>query len=313
LSGLTHDEPVLGDHPSPGTRAARRLGLTLALAAFLASATACDTPRPPAGTDQPSRPSVALAALHKLPPIYALVYTPDAVDPRIALAEERLTAACMAKRGFRYRFTPPAQPQGTVWEGPTPFGLETLNLPATTGPTPAASEVPGSQSERYTRALVGDPQRRVTARGARVQVWRPRDGCAAEAQRRLLGDGRVRWMQLRVLLYEAEQDSRNQLDRDPEFRAANARWQRCMHEAGFPWADPMQLLHALPADADIRTSPATRADVRCKDQTGYLAVAYARLATLQQKRLDKDPTVVRDWRSLLHRQDVAARTVPPAG
>jgi hypothetical protein len=284
----------------------------LALAALIASAAACDTSRSPVGADQPSRPSAALAVLHKLPPIYALVYIPTAVDQRIALAEQRLTTACMAKRGFRYDPTPPAQTQDTVWAGPTPFGLETLDPPATTGPTPAPSEPPESQREQYGRALSGDPQRRITARGARIRVSAPRDGCIAETQRRLRGSGRVRWMQLRVLLYEAEQDARQQLDRDPEFRAANARWQRCMHDAGFPWADPMQLLHALPADADIRTSPATRADVRCKDQTGYLTVAYTRLAAAQQKPLDKDPTLVRDWRSLLHRQDVAARTVPPA-
>jgi hypothetical protein len=312
VSGLTNHERVPGGYQPPGTRAARRVGLILALATVLASAAACDSPRSPAGADQPSGPPAALAALHTLPPIYALVYAPNAIDPRIAVAEQRLTAACMANRGFRYRADPPApaaQRQDSAWGGPTPFGLETLDLAATAAPTETPSEVPSGERARYARALFGDPQQRVTAKGARVEVFRPRDGCAADAQRRLLGKSRVRWMQLRVLLYEAEQDSRQQLDRDPEFRAANARWQQCMRPGGFSWADPMQLFHDLPPNVDIRTSPATVADARCKDQTGYLTTAYIRLAAMQQQRLDKDPSVVKDWRSLLHRQVVAAQVV----
>lgn len=314
MSGLTSEGWVPGDHRSPGARAARRIGLILAFATFLAAAAACENPRSPAGADQPDR--AALAALHQQPPIYPLVYAPDAVDPRIARAEERLTTACMAKHGFRYHSTSPApaataQDQDPAWEGPAPFGLETLEPPASTGPTPDEPKVPSSQRTRYARVLYGDPRQRVTVRGARVEVSRPANGCAAEAQRRLLGAGRVRWIQLRVLLYEAEQDARGQLDGDPEVRAANARWQQCMRDldAGYKWADPMELFHAMPADVDIHTSPATRADLRCKNQTGYLAVAYTRLAAAQQRLLDKDPSVVADWKSLLRRQEAAARIV----
>jgi hypothetical protein len=273
-------------------------------------ASACGHPDPATTTISATQRAAALAALHRLPPIYVLVYRPTEVDQRIALADLRLTTACMAQHGFRYQAKAPEVLPDTIWEGPEPFGLETLDPPAAAA---AAAAEPPRQSERYARALYGDPDRRITARGARVRTDGPLDGCAADTQRRLLGAGRQRWMQVRILLYEAEQDARKRLDSDHGFRAANARWRDCMHENGFPWADPMALFHALPADADIHTSPATRADLSCKDRTNYLATAYGRLAVLQQQQLDTDHTVVRDWKALLHRQDLAARTARPAG
>jgi len=65
----------------------------------------------------------------------------------------------------------------------------------------------------------------------------------------------------------------------------------------------------MPADADIRSSPATQADMRCKDQTGCLATAYRRLAAVQQKQLDEDPSLLADWRSLERRQDIIAQAI----
>lgn len=301
---LIHPKRVPGDHSSPGTRA-RSIGLALALGVVVAAATASNTVK---RTPAAHQPNTALPALRKLPPINALV-APTAANYRITLAEQRVTTACMAKRGLRYHPTPPANAQDLAAQAPAPFGLESLDPPATTGPGPTKPEPPRNQSEQYTRALFGDPGHRVTARGARIRVSRPANGCIAEAQQRLLGDRRVRWIQLLILLHEAEQDSRQRLDRDPDFRAANARWQQCMHQAGFNSTDPLQLLHALPPDADIRTSPTTQADIRCKHQTGYLPTAYTRLAAVQQKRLDEDPSMAADWKSLIHRQDTAARAV----
>jgi hypothetical protein len=304
---------VSGGHRPPETRPAHGPlpALLAALIGIAIVATACGHPAPATTTVSARQRATQLAALHRLPPIYRLVYRPTAVDQRIAFADLRLTTACMARHGFRYQAKAPEVLPDTVWEGPAPFGLETLDSPAASAAEP--SEEPPSQGKQYARALYGDPDRRMTAKGARVQTNGPLDGCMADTQRRLLGADRLRWMQVRILLYEAEQDARQRLDGDPAFRAVNARWHDCMREGGFPWADPMELFHALPPDADVHTSPATRADLSCKDRTDYLTVGYQRLAAMQQQRLDADPTVERDWKTLLHRQDVVARGVLPGG
>ena len=310
LTHYQHDRP--GDHWSPGGRAARIVALGLLVVGGLVTATACSTasspPRPSSAT---GLPAAALVKLHSLPPIYARVYTWSASGQRISLAQQRLATACMAQHGFRYQPAPPATAEDMAHDNPMPFGLESvesLTSPSTTGTSAAPTEDP-TKSAKYSRALLGDPTRLITARGAQLTVSRPATGCLAEAEQRLLGTGRARWIQLRILLFEAEQESLRQVNNDPGFRAVNARWQQCMHKAGFSWSDPQQLLNGLPRTTDLRTHPATRADVRCKNETGYLAVAYPRLAAVQQGLLNKDPKVLADWTTLLLRQDRAAQRV----
>jgi hypothetical protein len=285
--------------------------------ALLAGVACAPAPRPGSESHLAPRSAASsaaeLARLQARPPIYALVYTWTESGERIALAQQRLAKACMARLGFRYDPAAPAKSDAVAEDRPAPFGLESLDPPAADGPGASPSEAPAGTSQAYARALFGDPNRHVTAHGTRLRVSRPANGCLAEAEQRLLGNGRVRWIQLRILLFEMEGQSRQLLEHDPAFRAANSRWQQCMRNAGFDWPGPRQLLHSLPARTDIRTNPTTRADVQCKAKTGYLTTAYARLADVQRKRLAGDPTVLADWTSLLHRQDSAARAVLAAG
>jgi hypothetical protein len=302
-----------GDPRSPGGRAAR-IAIALLVVAGVAWALAAAAARrtsmadPPASVSQPA----AMADLHKLPPIYPLVYTRTESDERIEAAQERLVTACMAKRGFSYDPGTPAKADEAA-DGPAPFGLESLEA---RGMDPDASlppETPGGKGKPYARALFGDPERRVTARGERTGFSRPATGCLAAAEQRLLGDARVRWMQLRVLLFEAEQESRRLLERDTAFRAATGRWRECMERAGFTVPDPLRLPETVPPETEIRTHPAARSDVRCKAETGYLTTAYTRLAAVQRRLLSEDPSVLADWKSLMRRQDTAARKVLGAG
>jgi hypothetical protein len=140
-------------------------------------------------------------------------------------------------------------------------------------------------------------------------VSAPATGCQADAERRLLGDGQARWLELRVRLGEGEKEARNRLERDPVFQALNTRWRGCMMQAGVDARDPIQLARSLPVSIDIRTNAATRADVHCKAATGYLAAAYSRLAAMQQAWLDRNPRLRTDREMLLRRQDAAARDV----
>jgi hypothetical protein len=241
--------------------------------------------------------------LRELPPIYRLTHA--ASRYRIELAKQRLTTSCMKRHGFAYDPAPPARPDSATDDWSGPFGLETLARRGDGEPDPV--ETP--RGEAFGRALYGDATKVISARGATLTVSRPASGCMAEAERHLLGDGRVRWIELTILLFEAATQATRQLDRDPEFGQATARWSRCMRTAGFDYDTPIQVLDRQPPDADPGTVPASRADVRCKDETGYLITGYTRLAGLQQDLLDADPSLAGDWTILLQRQDKIARTV----
>ncbi|HET8643206.1 MAG TPA: hypothetical protein VFM37_14815, partial [Pseudonocardiaceae bacterium] len=99
------------------------------------------------------------------------------------------------------------------------------------------------------------------------------------------------------------------LDEDPRFRAVTERWRQCMRQLGFDERDPRRLAEELPAGADPGGQPLARADLDCKSRTGYLSTGYARLAEIQRRRLDEDPSVAVDWTDLLARQDTIARAV----
>ena len=240
-------------------------------------------------------------------PLYRLLHAPTDAQWRIDEAQRQLTIACMTKLGFRYGPAPAPKPSGTDAEHPTPFGLETLTPAGTSAAEDGPSEVP--QSKAFARALYGDPDKLISAHGKLIKVSRPADGCQAEAEKRLLGDERLQWLQLDIQLGEGEQEARKQLNNDPAFRAANARWAQCMHEAGFQQKDPLSLLYGLPRDTDLSTNSAAHADVRCKADTDYLRVSYTRLNAVQQTWLAKHASTLTAWNSLQRRQNAAAGQV----
>ncbi|MFF9162044.1 hypothetical protein ACF081_17485 [Streptomyces longwoodensis] len=286
-----------------------RCGRVLALAALaftLVAGTgawlaACSAPAPadsPAVTNSP--------ATRAEPPLHQMLYTWTKPKERIAIAKQRLIARCMAARGFTYTPAPLAHEDETPH--PTPFGLERA---APLVPSPARSLPPDRpRSQAFSQALYGDPDKRISAHGMRLRISRPATGCLAQADKRLLGDRQVRWLQVRIRLAEGEEESRTRLDRDPVFLAANARWRRCMAKtADIRAENPLQLLASLPRNTDIPTHPAVRADLHCKNATGYLNSAYDRLAAIQQQWLKENPGVTRDRTALLKRQDAIARDI----
>ncbi|MEU8621042.1 hypothetical protein [Streptomyces sp. NPDC048623] len=316
-----------------GARVAAR-GLVRALAAgavagaVLASVAGCSgaaggpstAPAPAPAPKQVMAPA-ELTALHELPPITALLFTPQLHG---AQAQQKVAIACMAERGYRYAPAPPAADTGKdggtdggggAEERPRPFGLESSVPPraATASPAtpPEAPPRPGSpeSTPAYAQALFGRESARVSTKGIRMSVSRPGEGCLAEAEKRLLGDGRMRWLQVRIMLFEAQELARGDVEKDPGFRAATTRWRACMDRAKVKAQDPVQVLNSLPSADARRTSPVAAADLRCKAETGYLTTAYQRLAAAQQRWLDKNPTVGADWKKLSDRQNKAAGEV----
>ena len=288
-----------GDPKSPGSRPSlyARMCLCAALVAGVAGLVVASSPAA-------LQVAAAPAPRQDVPPIYALLDVRNDLDRQLREAKRLLVTACMAEQGFRYLDTGEHVSGEDAGSGLRLFGLESLDDLEDRSP-----QEPAPQGEAYGRALFGDPDKRVVATGARVVVSRPATGCLAEAEYRLLGDLRLRRMQLRMQLFDAERDTREQLEGDAQFRAANERWRACMALTGVDAPDPLQLLAGLPGNADVRSHPAVQADLRCKAETGYLRTAYGRLAAIQQAWLDDHPEVAADWNSIRHRQAAAARQV----
>ncbi|MET9463075.1 hypothetical protein ABZY05_50385 [Streptomyces canus] len=240
-------------------------------------------------------------ALNRRLPFQRLLYLPSAAILRVQRAEQRLTVACMRRHGFTFK---PATSAASD-EHPTPFGLESL------APQPPAASVPPERSrgEAFTRALYGDPDKRISAKGTMFKISRPADGCQAEAEKQLLGNSRLRWLQLRIRLGEGEKEARDLLEKDGDYRALQARWGRCMRQTGFQQKDPLSVLLSLPRGTQPAANAAARADMRCKDATHYLPTAYNRLRVVQQDWLDDHSATLAEWNRLQTHQDALARKV----
>ncbi|MCX4980614.1 hypothetical protein [Streptomyces sp. NBC_00572] len=305
----------------PGTRRPRRVLLTLTAvlaggAAVVGGTLLASAEGAPPVSDEAYASTAALERLHRLPPVTDRLFAWTDTQARSAEAQRRYSIDCMARKGFRYapKATPPAGSGED--ERPRPFGLETP--PSSTAPAPAQPgekpPKPGSPeaSPAYAKALFGDESKRVTVKGTQgTSVSRPGNGCLAEAETRMLGDGRTRWLRTRILLFEGQEQGRADLEKDPRFRDATGRWQQCMDRAGFPGqTDPPALLKTLPTQrARLSGRDVLRADLHCKSETGYLSIAYTRLAAVQRDWLDRNPALAKDWTALLARQDRAAREV----
>jgi len=297
-----------GDIRSPG----HRLCMAAVLALTLLGTTASAVTLVHSATDTTPRPAVHgnLGA----PPIFALFEHDPAAQRRISVANELLVTDCMAHAGLRYESALLAQdteqPQP---EQQQPFGPESIDQLAPVH-EPVAAEDPSLDTDAYLRALYGPADQRVTVRGARLEVSGPAKGCVAEAMRHLLGDDRRHWTQVKILLFEAAENARHDMESDGEFSRATRRWQDCMHAAGIDAVSPVELFANLPANQpDLRKNVPMINDIQCKQQTGYLTTAYARLSAAQQGQLDADPSMAADWMRLLNLQDTKAREVLASG
>ncbi|CAL9443973.1 hypothetical protein [Streptomyces sp. enrichment culture] len=293
--------------PRRPRRKARAVLLVLVPLALVATAAWVLTDRSPAAAPPTAEPAAhRLDVLRSRLPFHGLLRTPTDATRRAHEAEQRLVAACMADRGFTYTPAPAASDDSGA--DSAPFGFEPRDTPADGGrPAPQPSEQP--RGEDFTRALYGDPDRRISAHNEVIRVTRPATGCLAEAQEHLLGeDGRVRDLTLRLVLDQGERDAVRALRKDAAQRAVTARWRACMAEAGITADDPVRLAADLPTGADA-THPSARADLACKARTGYLERAYTRLAATQRHWLDTHPGPVAEWRTLHRREDTAARRV----
>lgn len=287
---------VRGRHPRPTVTTATTTATAVALAAFVTSCSSGAAPAPTA-TD--------LGSLRRAAPITAAVYDLKDIDVAVGAASAKLITACMRAKGFTYRGTSAVEVGDE--DVPRVFGYE--EPPATR----AAARRPvreAPQSAAYALALGGRESDRVNVVGDNgMVIGLPGSGCAADAEKQLLGDQRERHTQLRLVLADLERAAAARLARDHAFRDANERWSDCMEGKGWRYNAPTELLQAVARDPDAGRRADVRADLACKQSTGYLAIGYQRLAALQQEALDAQPGVLAEWRALLEREKQAARAV----
>lgn len=276
---------------------ARRI-LVLVAVGFLAG---CQAPR---GTTQPE-PAVA-----EVPRPHALaeVVTPleayfGTAQQRhtLARAEDVLIRACMRGLGLDWPVEDPRQVRVTLqaWDlgfldadtvpryGYHPPGLQADLDVSVGGPANGARVLTGVQKAAYTGiahpSLAGKPV--------------PRDGCAAEAQRRLNqdapeADGAVAIMIANLTGERALTDGR--------VVAVTKQWSDCMSARGYRYANPYDSRddprwngedtdQAEPAARGLVEIQTAQADLACRQQVNYLGVRLAVLAAYQDREIQAQP------------------------
>jgi hypothetical protein len=305
----------LTDHPdrdggSPPSRR-RRMMIAAVVGAAAVAALAGLRGNDSAGAPPAPQPSEApvpaeLTALRRLPPIYEAIYHRGAEKQLIDAAQARLIGRCMAAAGLTYDAgeSAPVESDNVLLR---PFGVEsTADSPPA---VPDSPERTGPAAERYARVLYGDPAKRVTARGDTLAVSASTTGCQADAETALAGNDRVRQMELRIRLYEAEDAALQRFATDPDFEVVRKQWQACAKAQGITATEPAALFDSLPAGTDLSTDRTVRVDLACKEQTGYLRHAYLRMAQLQNRELAGRPGVLAEWNRIQQHQVAAARAV----
>ncbi|GAB2878930.1 hypothetical protein GCM10027074_54020 [Streptomyces deserti] len=103
--------------------------------------------------------------------------------------------------------------------------------------TPRSAERAAQRRQRLVDALFGTGRRELSTRTATGHLVRAHsDGCLAEAQRVLYGD-QARWFRTEVAVNNLQAAAHHRVMRDPAYRAALARWARCIapvHKAEDP-------------------------------------------------------------------------------
>ncbi|MEU2721758.1 hypothetical protein [Streptomyces smyrnaeus] len=262
---------------------------------------------PAAPSARPSGATAELAELKADVPLNRVLYAPTDADVRVSVAKQRLITDCMADKGFDYQPPPVPRVSAADVEYPKPFGLEPTVRGGSQQPTERLREK--KRSKAFSRALFGDPDRRISVKGKELKVTRPATGCQADAERRLSGNARVRLLELRLLLGDGEKHSRGAVAKDADLRKVNRAWQKCMARAGHDQKNPMGVVKKLKPGEDVRKSPLAQADLECKETTDYLATAYKALASAQRHWLGEHSKAFAEWKALNRRQQAAAREI----
>jgi hypothetical protein len=206
-----------------------------------------------------------------------------------AAAEQRLDAACMRERGFRY---PAGDPGPPPTKGLTTEDVIGSARPASYGVTSADGQdgqpaedryldsLPADQRDRYRQAFQGRASEKATLRlPSGQEVTYATGGCLSQVRARLYGSAKAA-----IADTMAPQDVRrsftDSLASDAAYQAALGRWRHCMAAAGWPSQDPADAVDSIQAMADqsadageltARQEWLAQADVGCDGPAGLRA------------------------------------------
>ncbi|MFF1766489.1 hypothetical protein [Streptomyces sp. NPDC058249] len=220
----------------------------------------------------------------------ALPTTERGKDDLIDTAQRVLVERCLARQGLTLRHPPDKRLSDKRTSDERPSGK------------PSSDERSASaEADRRLQAALfgrGRPELSVTLPTG-YTVTAHTDGCLAAAQRELYGD-QGRWFRARVVVNNLGAEVQHRMKRDPDYRAATARWTRC----------------ATPAHGTRPVRPDPAVSARCARRSGLAGLRArlepALLAQVRADRRDQLTTYERLRTRALHRAAAlyAERTVP---
>ncbi|MFC9630158.1 hypothetical protein ACFTY8_12845 [Streptomyces mirabilis] len=210
-------------------------------------------------------------------PVPPLPRTERDRDDLIDAAQQVLVDRCLARQGLTL-------PNASAPQDHSASAPQNHSASAPQGPSASAPQDRRLQSALFGR---GDPELSVTlATGYTVTAHT--DGCLAAAERDLYGDQRL-WFRTRVVVNNLRAEAQQRMKRDPDYRAATARWTRCVtpaHEARPGRPDPAVSTRCARESGltrlRARLEPALLARVRAERQ-GQLTT-YRQLRTRALRR-----------------------------
>jgi len=238
---------------------------------------------------------------------------------RLYVAVQERIAACMSRAGLPYvapQFTDMPNPDGRK------YGVVDRADAQTYGFKPSLEFLGGGDADSdpgnapadpairlaWERALLGDgsEQEEVKTSNGTVVGKLNGSGCAAEAEREILGD-RAEVEALRIELEDIAIRAYERSRQDEGVRAAIAAWSNCMNEAGYEYSHPLEPLSAWSGDtATAEEKAAAVADVECKEQTDLVEVWSMAEGRIQLELLANSPHLLVRWGEL--REQALLRT-----
>ncbi|WP_371643112.1 hypothetical protein [Streptomyces mirabilis] len=148
-------------------------------------------------------------------------------DDLIDAAQQVLVDRCLARQGLTLPNA--SAPQDHSASAPQDQSASAPQDQSASAPQDHSASAP--QDRRLQSALFGHghPELSVTV-ATGYTVTAHTDGCLAAAERDLYGDQRL-WFRTRVVVNNLRAEAQQRMKRDPDYRAATARWTRCVTPA----------------------------------------------------------------------------------
>ncbi|WSQ09080.1 hypothetical protein OG604_15590 [Streptomyces sp. NBC_01231] len=241
-----------------------------------------------------------------------------AQNTAIESAQHVLTRRCLKTYGIAYE--PPEQAPDTPRPADRRYGLSSASEAARFGyhPNRDAAQLPegprlskGDLTVFYGKR--GVPQgsgEKLTYKGKEV----PDDGCFGQSVSKLSKeyDDPAGAAVASRIANESYQDSLA----DPAVREGFRKWSGCMRSSGFRYSSPMDPLNTAAFQGDeisAKEKQTATADVRCKEETGLLAIWFTAETDIQKADIKKNSEALEELRTAHQEKAEAARRIVAEG